>query len=91
MSSWNNVYPHDDCGICMNQYRLQENVSWFPCNHCVCAKCYIQCTLCPICRAPFDRNIKPPIFNKIKELILQIQQNGKPDLMYQLDELRSLI
>ena len=86
MSSWNNVYPHDECGICMNQYMLQLNVTWFPCNHCVCAKCYIKCTLCPICRAPFDRNIKPPIFNKINELVLH-GENGEAELL----QLRSLL
>ena len=86
MSSWNNVYPHDDCAICMNQYRLQENVTWFPCNHCVCAKCYIKCTLCPICRAPFDRNIKPPIFKKINELMLH-GGNGEAELLQQLRSL----
>ena len=86
MTSWNNVYPHDDCAICMNQYRLQENVTWFPCNHCVCAKCYIKCTLCPICRAPFDRNIKPPIFKKINELMLH-EGNGESELLQQLRSL----
>ena len=75
--NWNNVYPEDECGICLNSYRIQENVTWFPCNHCVCLKCYLRCNACPICRAPFDINVKPPILNTINDLAVMIEQVSK--------------
>ena len=94
--SWNNVYPHDECGICMNQYHIHDNITWFPCNHCVCVKCYLQCTTCPICRAPFDSNIKPPIFAKINDITIHIEKNRMnntdvTNLQYELNQLRSLV
>ena len=96
MSSWENVYPEDDCGICMNQYTIQENVTWFPCNHCVCLKCYLQCSVCPICRAPFNRNIKPPIYKQIQELTIHIikrrmNNTEVTDLEYRLNELSTIL
>ena len=80
--SWDNVYPHDECGICFNSYAIPENITWFPCNHCVCLKCYLRCNVCPMCRAPFDTNLKPPIFKTIDELLTRIEDeitnNGNP-------------
>lgn len=93
--SWDNVYPHDECGICINPYTISENITWFPCNHCVCLKCYLKCTLCPICRAPFDTNIKPPIFKTINDIIARIElerNNGNTsDLIIKLNNLRQCI
>jgi len=80
--SWNNIYPEDECSICMNPYCITENITWFPCNHCVCLKCYMRCNACPICRRPFDKNIKPPIFITIADLniaiINELTNNGDP-------------
>ena len=82
MKKMDNVYPEDECGICFNPYKVEDNITWFPCSHCVCLKCYLKCTVCPMCRAPFDRNIKPPVFAKIYDLLLQIENeiknNGDP-------------
>ena len=45
-----------------------------------------------MCRAPFDRNIKPPIFQKIYEMLLQIEHeiknNGDPT--YYIERLNTL-
>jgi hypothetical protein len=94
--SWNNVYTHDDCGICMEQYNIQDNITWFPCNHCVCLKCYLKCNTCPICRAPFDTNIKPPIFKTIHEITTQIETNLSNNIIVneleiRIHQLRSLL
>ena len=71
--SWNNVYPEDECSICMNPYNIVENITWFPCNHCVCLKCYMRCNSCPICRTLFNKNTKPPIFKTIADLNIAIE------------------
>ena len=74
MSNWNNVYSHDECGICITPYTIDDNITWFPCNHCVCLKCYLKCSACPMCRAAFDVNIKPPIYKKINDITIQIKR-----------------
>ena len=94
--SWDNVYPHDECGICITPYTIIENITWFPCNHCVCTRCYIRCNSCPICRAPFDRNMKPPIYKMIVDLSNQVEReirnNGEPtDLIIRVNNLRQYI
>lgn len=94
--SWDNVYPHDECCICISPYTIIDNITWFPCNHCACTKCYLRCKTCPICRAPFDRNIKPPIFKTINEITTRIEtersNNGDiTDLNNRLNTLRQYI
>jgi len=45
-----------------------------------------------MCRAPFNRNIKPPIFQKIYEMVLQIEHDIKNngDFLHSIEELEKL-
>ena len=45
-----------------------------------------------MCRAPFDRNIKPPVFSKIYDLLVhiehEIKNNGDP--LHYIEKLEKL-
>ena len=56
------VVPDDDtktptCSVCLENER---NCVLLPCVHeCVCSKCCLKITICPICRCKIDRAVIP--------------------------------
>ena len=94
--NWANISPDEECPCCFNIYTISENISHFPCLHASCVKCYIKCNKCPICRSPFNNNLKPAIYAIIKDITYDITtgiQNNedKTPQIIKLEELKKYI
>lgn len=94
--NWMNYSIIDECPCCLNTYNITENIVHLPCRHATCVKCHLRCKICPMCRGPFDTNIKPPIYHIINKVNIIVNDgihnniNVDDELLY-LDELKKYI
>ena len=94
--NWMNLSTLDECPCCLNQFNIIENIVHLPCLHATCVKCHLLCKTCPMCRGPFDTNMKPPIYNIINSVGVIIKNsinnnvNVDNEILY-LDELKKYI